>query len=164
MFWLRCAFCVATTPFIFEFLHVFLYFKEVQCVCPRPFSPYWLVTPHPWSIMTSALSMESPPFHPRNGGGTVSTSSSYGSPMTSHKNNRSGASSPLSHGSGDGYSNAVPTHSFQTPSGYVLHFLCLPSCLDVCLGMSNMDCRTTTIDDMLRSIRLQLVPNKRHYL
>jgi len=64
--------------------------------------------------------MESPPFRPRNGGGTVSASSSFGSPTPHHRNNRSGASSPLSHGSGDGYSNAVRSYSFQTPSGETL--------------------------------------------
>jgi len=70
--------------------------------------------------MASVLSMESPPFRPRNGGGTVSTSSSFGSPVPNHRNNRSGASSPLSHGSGDGYSNAAMSYSFQTPSGETL--------------------------------------------
>ena len=70
--------------------------------------------------MTSVLSMESPPFRPRGGGpGTVSSTGSFPSPGGGR---RSGGSSPLSHGSGsgsDGYSNAVKSYSFQTPSGWV---------------------------------------------
>lgn len=61
--------------------------------------------------MASALSLESPPFRPRTDGAF-------------HKRN---TSSPLSHsssgdagGGGQGYSNAVRTHTFQDTNGYVL--------------------------------------------
>eukprot|EP00986_Skeletonema_menzelii_P011063 scaffold5585_cov153-Skeletonema_menzelii.AAC.1 len=67
--------------------------------------------------MASVLTMESPPFQPRSGGS--SAASSFASPH--HHRVRSGASSPLSHGSsgGEAHSNAVRSYSFQTPSGYV---------------------------------------------
>lgn len=72
-------------------------------------------------MAASVLSMESPPFQPRisGSGGSSAGGSSFASP--GHHRNRSGASSPLSHGSmgGEAYSNAVRSYSFQTPSGYV---------------------------------------------
>lgn len=72
-------------------------------------------------MAASVLSMESPPFQPRisGSGGSSAGGSSFASP--GHHRIRSGASSPLSHGSmgGEAYSNAVRSYSFQTPSGYV---------------------------------------------
>ncbi|KAL9180167.1 hypothetical protein ACHAXT_008137 [Thalassiosira profunda] len=69
--------------------------------------------------MASVLSMESPPFRPRTAGSGGSLFQSPGS--SQHRRTRSGASSPLSHGSAaGGDSNAVPSYKFQTPDGETL--------------------------------------------